>query len=115
METPANLVTAEGWARAHKWALAVTGALLLILYATNFVKLFGDWTIDPNYSHGFFVPLAFFWMLNLRTSAQSSTATRTGWLNFASQARTSRSSTTPKLWYLCLMGGFPPEMNTGVS
>jgi len=63
METPANLVTAEGWARAHKWALAVTGALVLILYATNFVKLFGDWTIDPNYSHGFFVPLAFFWML----------------------------------------------------
>jgi exosortase len=63
METPAKLVTAEDWVRAHKWAMALTTALVLILYATNFVKLFKDWSVDENYSHGFFVPIAFFWML----------------------------------------------------
>jgi exosortase len=63
MQTPAKLATAEDWVRAHKWALGVTGALILILYATNFAKLFSDWWTDENYSHGFFVPLAFFWML----------------------------------------------------
>lgn len=38
-------------------------AAITLLYAKNFEKLFSDWSIDENYSHGFFVPLAFFWML----------------------------------------------------
>jgi exosortase len=38
-------------------------ASIALLYATNFKKLFSDWSVDENYSHGFFVPIAFFWML----------------------------------------------------
>jgi exosortase len=51
------------WVRSHRWPLLITSAAIGILYATNFAKLFSDWSVDENYSHGFFVPLAFFWML----------------------------------------------------
>jgi exosortase len=34
-----------------------------MLYAANFAKLYSDWKSDENYSHGFVVPAAFFWML----------------------------------------------------
>lgn len=56
-------VTVARWVRAHKWPLAITGALILMLYLANFAKLFSDWKSDENYSHGFIVPVAFFWML----------------------------------------------------
>jgi exosortase len=56
-------VTVGAWVRAHKWPLMVTGLFICALYASNFAKLFSDWKSDENYSHGFVVPLAFFWML----------------------------------------------------
>jgi exosortase len=55
--------TAGNWVRAQKWPLLLTAVMIVILYAANFAKLFADWSTDENYSHGFFVPVAFFWML----------------------------------------------------
>jgi exosortase len=39
------------------WQLAVLGALFLWLYWSTLGHLFGQWWHDPNFSHGFFVPL----------------------------------------------------------
>jgi exosortase len=63
MPAPAKAKTTGEWVRSNKWPLTITAALVAILYAKNFAKLFSDWMIDENYSHGFFVPVAFFWML----------------------------------------------------
>jgi len=63
MQSPAKFAKAEEWVRTHRWPLLVTAVLVVMLYATNFAKLFSDWLIDENYSHGFFVPVAFAWML----------------------------------------------------
>jgi len=49
--------------RSHRWPLLIVVATIGMLYAPNFKKLFSDWSVDENYSHGFFVPIAFFWML----------------------------------------------------
>lgn len=62
LESPSHMRAGE-WVRSHRWPLLITSAAIGILYATNFAKLFSDWSVDENYSHGFFVPLAFFWML----------------------------------------------------
>src|SRR6202047_3768041 len=51
-----------------------------MLYAQNFEKLFSDWSVDENYSHGFFVPLAFFWMLwHQRHELESTKVTPRWW------------------------------------
>jgi exosortase len=60
---PSNQITVAHWARAQKWPLLVTAFLVVILYAVNFARLSSDWWSDENYSHGFFVPVVFFWML----------------------------------------------------
>lgn len=56
-------VDAAYWVHAQRWPLLVTALLVATLYATNMAKLYSDWRTDENYSHGFVVPLAFFWML----------------------------------------------------
>ncbi len=63
VERPATRVCAGDWVRSHRWPLLATGAAIALLYATNFQKLFSVWSTDENYSHGFFVPIAFLWML----------------------------------------------------
>jgi exosortase len=35
----------------------------VLLYSVNFAKLASDWWSDENYSHGFIVPVVFFWIL----------------------------------------------------
>lgn len=39
------------------WQLGVLSALLLWLYFPTLFRLVGQWWTDPNFSHGFFVPL----------------------------------------------------------
>jgi exosortase len=39
------------------WQLAILGALILWLYWSTLAHLVGQWWQDPNFSHGFFVPL----------------------------------------------------------
>ena len=59
---PSALIVRD-WAREHRLELLITAGLFLLLYGLNFVKLASDWWNDPNYSHGFLVPVAFFWMV----------------------------------------------------
>ena len=63
VESTTTAVNAGEWVRSHRWPLLIVVAAIVTLYATNFEKLFSDWSVDENYSHGFFVPIAFFWML----------------------------------------------------
>jgi exosortase len=55
--------TVGDWARSRKWPLLATAALVALIYAPNFAKLFSDWRTDENYSHGFIVPFVFAWLL----------------------------------------------------
>jgi exosortase len=59
---PSALIVRD-WAREHRLELLISAGLFLLLYGLNFVKLASDWWNDPNYSHGFLVPVAFFWMV----------------------------------------------------
>jgi len=61
--TPLNGVTMDCWVRMHKWPLLATAVLVVVLYAVNFAKLASDWWNDENYSHGYIVPVVFFWIL----------------------------------------------------
>jgi hypothetical protein len=63
MERPIARVRAEDWVRAHRLGLLITITIIAVLYSPNFKKLFTVWSNDENYSHGFFVPIAFLWML----------------------------------------------------
>ena len=39
------------------WSLALLLPLLAVVYATVVPDMAGQWSDDPNYSHGFLVPL----------------------------------------------------------
>ncbi len=43
--------------------LALCGGLTLLLYLDSFIKLAKDWYQDPNYSHGFLIPVMFGYLL----------------------------------------------------
>src|SRR6202030_2397920 len=51
------------WLRGNLWQVVVPGALTVFLYRHAFVKLVDDWINDPNYTHGFIVPLASIWII----------------------------------------------------
>jgi exosortase len=61
--TEATGLIVRDWVREHRLALLITAGLFTLLYAVNFGKLASDWWNDPNYSHGFLVPVAFIWMM----------------------------------------------------
>jgi exosortase len=45
------------WKRPLTWEITVVAALLAWLYGPTLVRLVQQWWSDPNFSHGFFVPL----------------------------------------------------------
>lgn len=49
--------TASNAAPPKVWQIAIIAGLLLWLYAPTLSHLVGQWWNDPNFSHGFFVPL----------------------------------------------------------
>jgi len=56
-------LTVVDFLRTYKWWLLAGVLLLGLLYAKSFAKLWSDWSTDENYSHGYLVPVAFFWMI----------------------------------------------------
>jgi len=58
-----NKTTVSMWLQDNLWQLAIPVALILFLYRHAFVKLVDDWVNDPNYTHGFVVPLASIWIV----------------------------------------------------
>ncbi len=73
-ERPIVRTPAADLARPSWWKAAFIAALLLWLYMPTLVHLVAQWWSDPNYSHGFFVPLfsAFvIWQERARLSALS--------------------------------------------
>lgn len=51
--------------RSSVWWLqaSILGILIVVLYCGIVIRLAGQWTSDPNYSHGFIVPLFCAWVL----------------------------------------------------
>jgi len=62
-----------------KWLFLAIAALMVLLYVPNFVKLWNDWGIDENYSHGYIVPLVFAWILYGRREQLESTEVAPRW------------------------------------
>jgi exosortase len=56
-------ITVSIWLRNNLWQVVVPGAFVVFLYRHAFVKLVDDWINDPNYTHGFIVPLASIWII----------------------------------------------------
>src|SRR6266849_7415744 len=57
MSTTAQVVEASSRDRAWMvWSIALVG-LVVLLYASVLKALIGDWWSDPDYGHGFLVPL----------------------------------------------------------
>jgi exosortase len=56
-EPPTAPAAAVSTTRPLWWQAAVIGGLLLWLYYPILARLVGQWWNDPNFSHGFFVPL----------------------------------------------------------
>jgi len=79
IERPASRVRAGEWVRSHRWPLLGTIAAIALLYASNFAQLFSVWSTDENYSHGFFVPIAFVWMLWRQRRELASTEVSPRW------------------------------------
>jgi len=62
-------ITVRTWVKSHAWQIVLLVVLIGFLYRHAFVKLFGDWMEDPNYSHGFLVPVASIWIIWLKRKA----------------------------------------------
>jgi exosortase len=70
----------------HVWQTALITGLLLWLYYQTLIRLVGQWWTDPNFSHGFFVPLF------------------SGFVVWQKRARLARLSPQPSWWGLLFIG-----------
>ena len=57
VQTPPTILPRTESSLAPRHELALLAALLLWLYGGGLIHLVGQWWHDPNFSHGFFVPL----------------------------------------------------------
>lgn len=55
--------TAAETFREHRWTLLLGLPLLAAVYATVVPGMVAQWSEDPNYSHGFLVPVISAWFL----------------------------------------------------
>jgi exosortase len=67
------------------WQTALITCLLLLLYYPTLSRLVGQWWTDPNFSHGFFVPLF------------------SGFVAWQERSRLARLSTRPSWWGLLFL------------
>lgn len=73
-------IPAADLARFSWWKAGVIVALLIWLYLPTLVHLIGQWWNDPNYSHGFFVPLFSAFVLWQERSRLSALSLRPSWV-----------------------------------
>ena len=57
------------------WLLLLFTSFIFLYYPV-FLKLIHDWEVDPNYSHGYFIPLIFIFMIWTSRNELKNTATR---------------------------------------
>lgn len=67
------------------WEFVATGVLILVLYYPTLKALVSDWNIDPNYSHGFFVPFI------------------SGYLVWEKRVELKKANASPSLWGLPIL------------
>jgi exosortase len=65
------------------WQLAILGVLCLWLYASTALHLALQWWHDPNFSHGFFVPLFSLFLIWSEKDRLARVAIRPSWSGFA--------------------------------
>jgi len=70
-----DVVSPIGWIK-----MAVLGALLILLYRTQCQSIFNAWIHDPNWSHGFLIPLFSLYFLYQRRQQILNTPLQTDWL-----------------------------------
>src|ERR1700761_5344698 len=72
--------TVSSWLVSNLWIVLITGALIALLYRQSFVRLVTDWINDPNYTHGFVVPLASLWIIwSMRGTLEQTTMRPRSW------------------------------------
>jgi exosortase len=85
-ESPAPTIAAPArWNRSSLVGLGVLSALIVTLYANTLEHLASRWNAEPNYSHGFLVPVISGWLLWHRRALFASVQTpiRGRWLGIA--------------------------------
>ncbi|MGA8617750.1 MAG: archaeosortase/exosortase family protein, partial [Candidatus Sulfotelmatobacter sp.] len=78
-EPPAMRLAEIGWPRPPLWQAAIIASLLLWMYIPTLAHLVAQWWNDPNFSHGFFVPLFSAFVIWHRRSQFSDVSLRPSW------------------------------------